>query len=90
VGAKRSAIFAQYLAETALIGLLGGVLGLMFTLIGLMGLRSVLSEQIGVLTHIDIADVVIAMVLSVFSTIVAGLYPIKRAVQVQPAWQLKA
>jgi putative ABC transport system permease protein len=30
------------------------------------------------------------MALGVIATVIAGLYPTWRAVQVQPAWQLKA
>jgi putative ABC transport system permease protein len=66
------------------------LLGLALTALGLMGLRSLLSESVSRLTHFSLADVVIAISLSVFATTLAGLYPTWRAAQVQPAWQLKA
>jgi putative ABC transport system permease protein len=90
LGANRRAIFVQCLIEAGVIGLAGGVLGLMLTLLGLLGLRTVLSEGIAGLTHLDLSDVGIALGLAVISTILAGLYPTWRAAKVQPAWQLKA
>jgi putative ABC transport system permease protein len=90
LGASRAAIFIQCLIEAGVLGLAGGLLGLVLTLLGLLGLRSLLSESIAELTHISPADVGIAIGLAVVATMVAGLYPIWRAVQVQPAWQLKS
>jgi putative ABC transport system permease protein len=90
LGANRRAIFAQCLIEAGVIGLAGGLLGLLLTTLGLMGLRSLLSEQVNRLTHFGLTDIAIAVTLSVLATILAGLYPTWRAAQVQPAWQLKA
>jgi putative ABC transport system permease protein len=90
LGANRRAIFAQCLIEAGVIGLAGGLLGLLLTTLGLMGLRSLLSEQVNRLTHFGVSDIAIAVTLSVLATILAGLYPTWRAAQVQPAWQLKA
>ena len=60
------------------------------TALGLAGLRALLSEQATRLTHFSPTDMAIAVVLSVTTTVLAGLYPTWRAAQVQPAWQLKA
>jgi putative ABC transport system permease protein len=90
LGANRRAIFAQCLIEAGVVGLAGALLGLLLTMLGLMGLRSLLSEQVVRLTHFSMSDVAIAVSLSVVATILAGLYPTWRAAQVQPAWQLKA
>jgi putative ABC transport system permease protein len=90
LGASRSAIFGQCLIEAAVIGLAGGLLGLALTALGLMGLRSLLSEEVGRLTYFSPMDISIAIVLAVLATTLAGLYPTWRAAQVQPAWQLKA
>jgi putative ABC transport system permease protein len=70
--------------------LVGGLLGLALTGLGLMGLRALLSDEVNRLTHFSLSDVAIAMALSVAATTLAGLYPTWRAAQVQPAWQLKA
>jgi putative ABC transport system permease protein len=90
LGASRRAIFGQCLIEAGVVGLAGGVLGLVLTALGLMGLRSLLSEEVTRLTHFSPSDISIAVVLAVAATTLAGLYPTWRAAQVQPAWQLKA
>jgi putative ABC transport system permease protein len=90
LGANRGAIFAQCLIEAGVVGFVGGLLGLLLTALGLLGLRSLFSEDVNRLTHLGITDISIAVLLSVIATILAGLYPTWRAAQVQPAWQLKA
>ena len=90
LGATRRAIYAQYLIEAGVIGVGGGLLGLALTLLGLFGLRALLSEEVGRLTHLDGGDVGIAALLAVVGTLFAGLYPTWRAARCQPAWQLKA
>src|SRR5271165_1360065 len=90
LGASRRAIFSQCLIEAGVVGFAGGLLGLGLTLLGLSGLRSLLSDDVNRLTHFSAIDVAIAITVSVVATTLAGLYPTWRAVQVQPAWQLKA
>ncbi len=90
LGANRRAVFAQCLVETGVIGFAGGLLGLALTAAGLVGARAVLSKDMGNLTHLDLTDVVIAVLLAVTAAVLAGIYPTWRATQVQPAWQLKA
>ena len=90
LGANRRAIFLQCLMETGVIGFAGGLCGMLLTVMGLLGLRAVLSESLVELTRIDAADIAIAIVLAVGATMIAGLYPTWRAAQVQPAWQLKS
>jgi putative ABC transport system permease protein len=90
LGASRGAILAQCLIEAAVVGVAGGVLGVLLTALGLAGLRELLSQQLLDLMHLDLAGIGIALLLAVAATLLAGLYPTWRAVQVQPAWQLKA
>ena len=90
LGANRRAIFCQCLIEAGVIGFAGGLLGLALTALGLVGLRALLSEEVSRLTHFGLMDISIAILLAVFATILAGLYPTWRAAHVQPAWQLKA
>ncbi len=90
LGANRRAILAQCLIEAGVVGLAGGLLGVLLTVLGLWALRGVLSEQILDLTNLDPAGVGIALLLAIAATILAGLYPTWRAAHVQPAWQLKA
>jgi putative ABC transport system permease protein len=90
LGATRRAIFAQCLIETGVVGLAGGLLGLLFTGLGLWVARSVLTENYSALAHLDFADTAIAVLLAVAATTLSGLYPAVRAAQLQPVWQLKA
>src|ERR1700722_13695308 len=90
LGANRRAIFAQCLIEAGVIGMVGGLLGLALTALGLMGLRALLSVEVNRLTHFSLSHVRIAGGLSVAPTPRAGVYPTWRAAQVQPGWQLKA
>jgi putative ABC transport system permease protein len=90
IGANRRAVFTQCLVETGVIGLAGGVLGLVLTAFGLIGMRSLLSKDMAALTHLDLIDMVVTVALAVLAAMLAGLYPTWRATQVQPAWQLKA
>jgi len=90
LGASRGAIFAQCLVETAVVGLAGGLFGLVLTALGLGAARALLPSEFLAVTHLDAADILIALILGIGSTIAAGLYPTWRAAHVQPAWQLKA
>jgi putative ABC transport system permease protein len=90
LGANRGAVFSQCLIEAGVVGLAGGLLGLGLTVLGLMGLRSLLSDEVNRLTHLNAADIGLSVALGVIATVIASLYPTWRAVQVQPAWQLKA
>ena len=94
LGASRLNVFLHCISESALIGLLGGVLGLALTAIGLAGLRSVLgltdpSSAVHRLVSLDAGMVLITLAVAVATTVGAGLYPTFRASRVQPAWQLK-
>ena len=90
LGASRRAIFAQCLIETALVGIVGGLLGLLLTDLGLELLRSLVSEESRSVLHLDAVDVGLALILAVVATIAAGIYPTWRAARLQPALQLKS
>jgi putative ABC transport system permease protein len=90
LGASRGAIFAQCVVETGVVGLVGGVFGLALTGLGLFAARSLLPDDFIALTHLDVADIAIAVLLAIGATVMAGLYPTWRAAHVHPAWQLKA
>ena len=90
LGAPRSSIYAQFLTEGALIGAMGGVLGLILTVLGMFWLRSRFPENWSVLTQLDVRMLSLTLVIGVVATLVAALYPAYRAARVQPAWQLKS
>ena len=90
LGASRREIYMQYLIEAGAVGLAGGVLGLLLTALGISGVGLLFQPQIARLAHLDITLVGLTLLVSIFATMVAALYPTWRAAQVQPAWQLKS
>lgn len=95
LGADSRAVFTQCLVEAGMIGVVGAVLGTSLSILGLLIARGMFTRQFGVginpvgVTRLDGSDVVIAVLLSVGATLMAGLYPTWRVTRVQPAWQLK-
>lgn len=89
IGAQRSAIFSQYVMESALIGVMGGLLGLGLALLGLQGIKQLYGSFVSDLVTLDITMVVLAIALSVVASIIAGCYPAWRACSVPPASNLK-
>jgi putative ABC transport system permease protein len=90
LGASRGAIYRQFLAEAAAIGLAGGLLGLLLTALGMAGIGKVFEPEIARLARLDASLFLLTVLVAVLATLVAALYPTWRAAQVQPAWQLKA
>jgi putative ABC transport system permease protein len=89
LGASRKDIFRQFLVETTVIGLAGGILGLLLALAAL-ALIAMQSKEMDAVTHMDWVMLAFTFVLSVFSAVLAGLLPTWRACQVTPAMQLKS
>lgn len=90
LGASRAAIYGQFLTEAAAIGLTGGLLGLLLTMLGMAGIRLIFEPQIAQLAQLDGPLVLLTVVVAVGTTLVAAIYPTWRAARVQPAWQLKS
>ena len=90
LGASRRAIVFQCLVETTVIGVLGAILGLLLTLLGVFAMRVALSEDFAGLTYLNAKAIAVDVALAILATMGAGLYPIWRAARVQPALQLKS
>jgi putative ABC transport system permease protein len=89
LGASRAEIFRQFLIETAVIGLVGGVFGLLLAF-GALALIGMSSTTMGTVAKMDWEMLGMTFVISVASAILAGLLPTWRACQVTPAIQLKS
>jgi putative ABC transport system permease protein len=89
LGASRGAIFTQFLIEAGFIGLIGGIAGLGLALLGLWAVRQ---QPAGYaeLAHLDGTMLLTTFVLALASSVLAGLLPAWRAMQVAPAIQLKS
>jgi putative ABC transport system permease protein len=89
LGASRREIFRQFLIESAVVGLAGGVLGLILAF-GALALLSMQGSEVAVVAHMDFTMLAITFAMSVLAAILAGLLPTWRACQVTPALQLKS
>jgi putative ABC transport system permease protein len=89
LGASRIALFRQYIVETGVIGLGGGILGIGVGWLGLFGLRHLLSSDAGKAAQLDWTMVGVGMLLAVVASMLAGLYPAWRVVRIPPALYLK-
>ena len=89
LGASRGDIFRQFLVETSVVGLAGGVLGLglAFAALALIGMQS---RDVAAAARMDWQMLVLTFVMSVAAAVIAGLLPTWRACQVTPAIQLKS
>ncbi|MGH8125547.1 MAG: ABC transporter permease [Rhodanobacteraceae bacterium] len=89
LGASRAAIFAQFMVESGMVGLAGGVLGLAFAEFGLWEIRHE-PTQYAHLAHLDPSMFVATFVVALVASLIAGLLPAWRACVVAPAPQLKS
>jgi putative ABC transport system permease protein len=90
LGANRSQIFAQCLAEAAAVGVGGGMLGVGLLVLGLAFERVVLREDYARLIRLDSNAVVTALGLALVTVVFAALYPAWHTSRLAPAWKLKA
>ena len=89
LGASRREIFKQCLVEAGTIGLAGGVFGLLLSMLGLWAVRQQPSSY-AELARLDLGMLLTTFVLAIFASLLAGLLPAWRAMQVTPAMQLKS
>ena len=88
LGASRGAIFAQCLVEAGMIGLVGGIGGLLLTLLGLWFVRGQ-PVAFADMVHLDARMFLATFALAIATSLVAGLLPALRASRVAPGLQLK-
>jgi putative ABC transport system permease protein len=89
LGASRAEIFKQCLVEAGTIGLSGGVLGLGLAELGLWAVRH-RPTQYAALAHLDGSMLLLTFALALVASLLAGLLPAWRAMQITPAVQLKS
>ena len=89
LGASRREIFHQFLTETAVIGLAGGVLGLLLAW-GALALIAMQSKELSLVARMDWVMLIVTFLMAVAAAMLAGLLPTWRACQVTPALQLKS
>jgi putative ABC transport system permease protein len=89
LGATRREIFTQFMVEAGIVGLAGGVLGLLFAELGLLGIRHQ-PAQYASLAHLDFEMFLFTFVVALVASLIAGILPAWRACVLAPAPQLKA
>ena len=89
LGAIRREIFTQFMVEAGIVGLAGGVLGLLFAELGLLGIRHQ-PAQYASLAHLDFEMFLFTFVVALVASLIAGILPAWRACVLAPAPQLKA
>ncbi len=85
LGARTRSILAQFLFESAIITLLGGIIGIILGALGAMAVCSALDMQ----ASVSVGTVVIASLFSSGVGIFFGIYPAKRAAKLSPIEALR-
>lgn len=88
LGASRRDVIQQHGIEVLLIGVVGGLLGLGLSWLGLLAVRS-WYDGYEYLAQLNAEMVVAAIVIAIVSALMAGLYPTWRISRIQPAVHLK-
>lgn len=89
VGAQKRHILIQFFVESSYIGLLGGILGLAFTYIGLEATKQWFVQIDPSVMELNLGYALLTILVAVSSTLIAGIYPSLRACNISPAIQLK-
>lgn len=91
LGAKTSSIMLQFLAEAAILTVLGGLIGIILGIIAAYGICSVMSGSMGMTIAPGISPTVI-LAATLFSCAVGvffGIYPAKKAAKLSPIEALR-
>ena len=91
LGAKTSSIMLQFLAEVAILTVIGGLIGIILGILAAYGICSVMSGSIGMTITPGISPTVI-FVATLFSCAVGvffGIYPAKKAARLSPIEALR-
>lgn len=89
LGANRKSIFIQHLVEIGCIGLVGGLIGILLTLVGLALIRQLQMGHLNTVTSMDWLMMMSAIGLAILSSLLAGLYPAWRISRTNPSIYLK-
>ncbi|MCX2784261.1 ABC transporter permease [Microbulbifer thermotolerans] len=89
LGASRKAIFSQHLIESGCIGLIGGVMGILLTLLGLSLIRTLQMGRLDQIASMDWLMMLAAIGLAVLASLLAGIYPAWRISNTNPSVYLK-
>lgn len=91
LGARTSSIMMQFLAESAIITILGGIIGIIIGLAGAFGICSIISGMMdmSISPGIKITTVLVATAFSAAVGLFFGIYPAKKAAKLSPIEALR-
>ncbi|MBB3063148.1 ABC transporter permease [Microbulbifer rhizosphaerae] len=89
LGASRKSIFTQHLIESACIGIIGGLLGILLSTLGLVAVKSLAMGFADRIAHMDWVMMFAAVGLAVVASLLAGIYPAWRISHTNPSIYLK-
>ncbi len=90
LGARTGSILLQFLSESAIISLMGGIIGIILGIAGAAGVCAFIESMIGEVTlHIEPATVLGASIFSTAVGIFFGIYPAKKAAKLSPIEALR-
>ena len=99
-GASKKDIQALFLVESGTIGLLGGIVGVVFSYFSLMGIKSILTyvmnyfeimdlTMVNEIAKLDMKTALLTIVFAVSLTVIAGIYPSIKASRLDPIEAIK-
>lgn len=89
VGATRKRIFFQFLAESSVVGLVGGVLGVGLSLLGLWAIRQAASD-LSLVTYMDGQMLSLSVLVALCASCAAGVMPAWKLSAVPPSLQIRS
>lgn len=91
LGAKTSSIMLQFLAESAFLTIMGGIIGIILGILGAFGICAIVSSSLGsdVVPGIQLTTVLGATLFSCAVGVFFGIYPARKAAKLSPIEALR-